>query len=74
MSMVVEYALVVLVGLSLLTLLAYAVFFIGVIFIGLLYKTRDPLSEELDQFLDDLLGPDASPWHEPERMHGRRHR
>ncbi|TAN22422.1 MAG: hypothetical protein EPN30_08785 [Actinomycetota bacterium] len=74
MLTVVEYSLAFLVGVSLLTLLTYAAFFLSVIFIGLFSKPRDPLADELDEFLDDLLGPNASPWREPERMHGKRHR
>ena len=70
----VEYALAILVSVSLLVLLAYAAFFLSVIFIGLFSKCRDPLTEELDEFLDGLLGPNASPWREPERLHGKRHR
>lgn len=74
MLTVAEYAFVAVVGLSLLAVFIYVLLFFGAILIGLFGKKHDPLAEELDQFLDDLLGPDASPWREPERMHGRRHR
>ncbi len=75
MSTVVGYIFALAVGLSLLAILLYVVAFFSAIIVGLFGKKHDPLTEELDQFLDDLLGPEASPWHEPERMHhGKRHR
>lgn len=70
----VEYALFALVGLSMLAIFIYICLFFVAVLVGLFGRPHDPLAEELDQFLDDLLGPDASPWREPERMHGRRHR
>lgn len=74
MLTVVEYAFVALVALSLLTIFIFVMTFLGAVLIGLFGRKSDPLTEELDQFLEDLLGPNASPWREPERMHGRRHR
>ncbi len=75
MSTVVGYIFVAAVGLSLLAILLYVVAFVSAILVGLFGRKHDPLTEELDQFLDDLLGPEASPWHEPERTHhGKRHR
>ena len=74
MLTVVEYVFVALVTLSLLTIFIFVMIFLGAVLVGLFGKTSDPLTEELDEFLEDLLGPNASPWREPERMHGRRHR
>ena len=74
MSTVVGYAFLIAVGVSLLAIFTYLVAFFCAILFAFFGKKRDPLAEELDQFLDDLLGPNASPLREPERMHGRRHR
>ncbi len=74
MLTVVEYVFVALVALSLLTIFIFVMTFLGAVLIGLFARKSDPLTEELDQFLEDLLGPNASPWREPERMHDRRHR
>lgn len=52
----------------------YLAFFFIAVLIGLFGRRHDPLTEELDEFLEDLLGPNAAPWREPERLHGRRRR
>ncbi|MDA8081297.1 MAG: hypothetical protein M0Z96_06760 [Actinomycetota bacterium] len=74
MLTVVEYLFVALVSLSLLSIFIFVMIFLGAVLVGLFGRKSDPLTEELDEFLEDLLGPNASPWREPERMHGRRHR
>jgi len=74
MLTVVEFIFVTIVSLSLLTIFVFIMMFFSAVIVGLFGKKSNPLAEELDEFLEDLLGPNASPWREPERMHGRRHR